>query len=75
MPSPRVRAVLELLDEMNEAERKELQGQLEGECAPDDWRRAWNEDLVRRISQIEGGEVELVDGEEVVADLRQDIGR
>jgi hypothetical protein len=73
MPSPRVRAVIELLDEMNEEERKELRNELEGECTPSEWKRAWNDELARRISQIEAGEVELVDGDEVLAELRRDM--
>jgi putative addiction module component len=73
MPSPRVRAVIELLDEMSEEERKELRDELEGECAPNEWKRAWNDELARRISQIEAGEVELVDGDEVLAELRRDM--
>jgi antitoxin component of MazEF toxin-antitoxin module len=73
MPSPRVRAVIELLDEMNEEERKELRTELESERTPSEWKRAWNDDLARRIAQIEANELELVDGDEVLADLRRDM--
>lgn len=73
MPSPRVRAVIELLDEMNDEERKELRNELEGVCSPTEWKRAWNDELARRIAQIEAGDVELVDGDDVLAELRRDI--
>jgi hypothetical protein len=73
MPSPRVRAVIDLLDEMNEEERKELRSELESEPTPSKWKRAWNDDLARRIAQIEAGEVELVDGDEMLADLGRDL--
>jgi hypothetical protein len=73
MPSPRVRAVIELLDEMNDEERKELRNELEGVCSPTEWKRAWNDELARRIAQIEAGDVELVDGDDVLAELRRDM--
>jgi hypothetical protein len=70
---PRVRTVIDLLEQMSEEERRELRSQLEGVCSPTEWKRAWNDELARRIGQIEGGEVELADGDEVLADLRRDI--
>jgi hypothetical protein len=73
MTSPRVRAVIELLDEMDQEERTELRQELEGASSPNEWKRAWNDELARRIAQIEAGEVELVDGGEVLADLRRDM--
>ena len=74
MPSPRVRAVIALLDEMNEEERKELHHELENACSPSDWKQAWNEELSRRVAQIEAGDVELVDGDKVLADLAPQPG-
>jgi hypothetical protein len=73
MTSPRVRAVVELLDEMNQDERKELRTALEGACSPGEWKRAWNDELAHRIAQVEGGEAELVDGDEVLAELHRDM--
>lgn len=73
MTSPRVQAVIELLDEMNEDERKELRNELEGACSPSEWKHAWNDELSVRIAQIEAGDVELVDGDKVLADLRRDM--
>ena len=73
MTSPRVRAVIDLLDEMNDEERKELQSELATAATPTEWKHAWNDELAQRIAQIESGEIELVDGDEVLADLRRDI--
>jgi hypothetical protein len=73
MPSPRVRTVLELLDEMSAGEREELRDELEGVCGPQEWKRAWNEEIASRIARIEKGEVELVDGEDVLGELREDM--
>ena len=73
MTSPRVRAVIDLLDERNAEERKELQGELAGAANPTEWKRAWNDELAQRSAQIEAGEVELVDGDAVLADLRRDM--
>ena len=73
MASPRVRAVIDLLDEMTEEERTELRSELEAASTPSEWKRAWNDELARRIAQIDAGEVHLVDGDEVLSDLRRDI--
>lgn len=72
MTSPRVRAVIDLLDEMNDQELQELQSELAGAVTPTEWKRAWHDELAQRIAQVEAGEVELVDGDEVLADLRRD---
>ena len=72
MMSPRVRAVLELLEEMSETEREELRTELNGVPSPTEWKQAWNDELARRIHDIENGAVELVDGDDVLADLRRD---
>lgn len=40
------------------------------QCSPEEWSSAWNDELSRRIAQIESGEAELVDGADVIADLR-----
>jgi hypothetical protein len=55
------------------ASRKELRNELEGACSPSEWKRAWNDELSRRIAQIEAGDIELVEGDEVLADLRRDM--
>jgi hypothetical protein len=73
MTSPRVRAVIDLLDEMNDEERKELQSELAVAATPTEWKRAWNDEFAQRIALVEAGDVELVDSDEVLADLRRDI--
>ncbi len=68
--SPRVRAVLDIVSEMTEAERDELRDEL---GAPVDgldettWKAAWNDELSRRMTQIERGEVRLLTEEELFA--------
>jgi hypothetical protein len=68
--SPRVRAVLEIVSEMTEDERKELRYEL-GTPADglDEAARAaaWNNELSRRLTQIERGEVQMLTEEELFA--------
>jgi Putative addiction module component len=75
MQSPRVRAVLGLVSELSDDERSELRAELDGalSSSPEEWDRAWNDELSRRMAQVESGEVELVDGDQVMADLRDDL--
>lgn len=47
--------------------------ELEGACSPSEWKRAWDDELARRLAQVEADEVELVDGDEVLAELRHDM--
>jgi hypothetical protein len=72
MTSPRVRAVIELLGEMSDEEHEELRNELEGSTG---WSRAWNQELARRLVEIESGQVQLVDGDEFLAELRRDTAR
>jgi hypothetical protein len=75
MKSARVRAVLGLVSELSDNERNELREELDGALlsTPEEWDSAWNDELSRRIARIESGDVELVDGADVVADLRGDL--
>ena len=67
--SPRVRAVLELVSEMTEDERLELREKLGGgELGEGEWTTVWNDELARRMAQIERGEVKLLTREEFWAD-------
>jgi Putative addiction module component len=69
MRSPRVRAVLELVAELSADERGELREELDGAlCVPDEWDRAWNDELTHRIMEIERGEAKLLTEEELFAD-------
>lgn len=74
MLSARVRTVLDLVEDFSEDERSELRVRLDVVLgAPaGEWGRAWSDELSARIGQIENGEVELVDGDDVLADLRAD---
>jgi hypothetical protein len=64
--SPRVRAVLDLVSEMTEDERAELRKKLDGDDLDEsEWTAEWNDELARRMSQIERGEVRLLTEEEL----------
>jgi hypothetical protein len=67
-----VRVVLGLVAEMDDQERADLRAELDGVAAasPEEWERAWNDELSHRIGQVERGEVELLDGEAVMAKMR-----
>jgi hypothetical protein len=67
--SPKVRAVLELIAEMSDEERGQLRETLSRAVAtPADWDAAWNDELGRRIAQVERGEARLLNEEEFFAD-------
>lgn len=67
--SPKVRAVLELIAEMSDDERGQLRETLSSAvAAPADWDAAWNDELGRRIAQVERGEARLLTEEEFFAD-------
>jgi len=68
--SPRVRAVLEIVSEMTEDERNELRHELGTPADGLDetaWTVAWNDELSRRLTQIERGDVQLLTEEELFA--------
>jgi hypothetical protein len=68
--SPRVRAVLEIVSEMTEDERNELRHELGTPADRLDgaaWTVAWNDELSRRLTQIERGDVQLLTEEELFA--------
>jgi hypothetical protein len=67
--SPKVRAVLELLAEMSDEERGQLRETLSNAiAAPAEWDAAWNDELGRRITEVERGEARLLTEEEFFAD-------
>ena len=69
MGSLRVRAVLDLVAEMNENERVELRDELDGAlCTPVEWERTWNDELVRRMAEVERGEARLLTEDELFAE-------
>jgi putative addiction module component (TIGR02574 family) len=70
------RAAKKILDEaraLSVEEREEIaHGLLESVAAErDDLSPEWREEIARRIKQIERGEVELIDGDEVLRELRE----
>ncbi len=70
--SSRVRAILDLVSELDQAERDQLRDELDvaETLSHADWERAWNGELSRRIEQIERGEAQLLTKEEFVRQLR-----
>ena len=63
--SERVRTILDLVSELSEAEREELRDELDADLTPEQWKSAWDEELSRRILQIEDGEVQCATLDEV----------
>ena len=63
--------------ELSEAERAELAlaliESLDGPADPDA-EEAWAEEIEHRVAQIERGEVQLVPGDQVFANLRRRLG-
>jgi putative addiction module component (TIGR02574 family) len=39
------------------------------EVGPEEWDKAWSEEIARRVGEVRDGSVELVDGDEVMAEL------
>jgi hypothetical protein len=67
MASPRVREILDLVQELSEVERDELRDELDRELSPEQWSAAWDDELSERIAQIERGEVQCATLDEVAA--------
>jgi hypothetical protein len=44
------------------------------DLSPAEWNAAWAEEIARRIGEVERGEVELLDGDEVMAEIRKKYG-
>ncbi|MGD0680229.1 MAG: hypothetical protein ABSC94_33040 [Polyangiaceae bacterium] len=70
--SSRVRAILQLVSELDEAERDELRDELDitETLNHAQWEHAWNGELSNRIEQIERGEAKLLTKDEFVTQLR-----
>ncbi len=45
------------------------------EVTPEEWQRAWTAELGRRIAELDSGEVELIDDDEVWADIETALGQ
>ena len=57
--------------ELPEQERAELIGRLQ-DSLTDNVDQAWRAEVRRRLERIEAGDVEWIDGDEVLAELRAD---
>ena len=42
--------------------------------SPDDVERAWRLEIERRVGEIDRGEVKLIPGDEVLAEVRRQLG-
>ena len=42
--------------------------------SPEDVERAWKREIERRVAEIDRGEVELIPGDEVLAEVRRRLG-
>jgi hypothetical protein len=77
--SPTFEALLDQALLLPEEERGALATRLLRSLEPDDgdepdaqeWEAAWSADLDRRIREIRDGSVELVEGDDVLAELRE----
>lgn len=56
--------------ELPEQERAELIGRLQDSLTDDDVDQAWRAEVRHRLARMEAGDVEWIDGEEVLAELR-----
>ena len=75
--SSRVRKVLDELYTLSPSERAAVSAELRGgaEVESDDAvEQAWRDEILRRLKEIESGEVELIAGEEIEQRLRKIIG-
>ena len=58
--------------ELPEEDREEVISRLRDSLTDDDVDQAWRAEVRRRLARIEAGDVEWIDGEEVLAELRAD---
>ena len=76
--SPAFEALLDQVLKLPDEERGELASRLLRSLEPDDgdelsaqeWNAAWSSELDHRIREIRDGSVELIDGDDVLAELR-----
>ena len=77
---PRKRKVSEIVEEARQlpcGERAELIEQLIPDSAKDldpKIEKAWGDEALRRIKEIEEGNVQLIPGEQVMAEIREIVG-
>ena len=61
MPAERARVALDLIRSLDKDEEI---------VTREEWEAAWYEEIERRAQDVQAGRVELVDGEQVMAELR-----
>jgi len=77
---PRKRKVSEIVEEARQlpyGERAELIERLIADSAKDpdpEIEKAWGDEALRRIEEIESGKVKLIPGEQVMAEIRKIVG-
>jgi hypothetical protein len=47
----------------------------EGDLSPEEWERAWGEEVTRRVRAIDAGEAKLIDGDEALRRVRAKLDR
>lgn len=76
-----LKTVLEQALQLSDEERGELIAQLvlslepsdADELTADEWQAAWSSELDRRVREVRNGAVELVDGDEALAQVRRSL--
>lgn len=77
--TPAFETLLDQALQLGEEERGELAARLLRSLEPEDgdepttqeWEAAWSAELHRRVREVREGRVQLVDGDEVMAELRE----
>lgn len=76
-----LKTVLEQALQLSDDERGELIAQLLRSLEPpdadtlteDEWQAAWSSELDRRVREVRSGDVQLVDGDEALAQVRRSL--
>ncbi len=74
--NPRVKAILEQVSQLTEDERMELEDEmlLGAPAEQEAIEKAWADELVRRIADVDSGRVKMIPVEEAMARLRARVG-
>ena len=69
--SDRLKALMPLIQALNDEERVELREQLEEpELSEEEWEAAWGPEIERRVEEMRNGTVETVTWEEIKEKLK-----
>ena len=74
--NPRVKAILDQVGQLTDDERMELEDEmlLGDPVEQEATEKAWAEELVRRIEDVDSGRVKMIPVEEAMARLRARVG-